>query len=144
MSKILAILAATLLALPAVQAQSEDGQHGHQRGEVRQKILEKFDADKDGKLSDSERAAAKAACKTRFEEKKKQFDTDADGKLNDAEREAARAAYSAKLKEKHPDLFAKIDSDHDGAISREEGKAAREQRREHRQERREHAQGTGK
>ncbi len=138
MSKILAILAATLITLPAVQAQSEDGKRGHQRGDVRQKILATFDTDKDGKLNEAERAAAKAACKARFEEKKNEFDSDGDGKLNDAERDAARAAISARLLEKHPELFAKIDSDHDGVISRDEGKAAREQRREHRRDRREH------
>jgi len=143
MIKILAILAATALVLPAA-TDGNASKREHHRGEVRQHVLEKFDADKDGKLSESERATAKAACKTRFEEKKKQFDTDSDGKLNDAERDAARAACSAKLKEKHPELFAKSDTDGNGEISREEGKAAREARHEHRQDRREHRKDAGK
>ena len=140
---ILAILAVTALVLPAA-TDGNGSKPEHRRGEARQRVLEKFDADKDGKLSESERAAAKAACKARFEEKKQQFDTDGDGKLNDTERDAARAACSAKLKEKHPELFAKIDTDGNGEISREEGKAAREQRHEHRQDRREHRQDAGK
>lgn len=128
MSRILTILAATLIALPAVHAaQSEGGQH--QRGDRKQQILDRFDTDKDGTLSESERAAAKAACKQRVLEK---FDTDKDGKLSDSEREAARAAFSARLKEKHPELFAKVDTDGDGVISKAEGQAARAWLREHR------------
>jgi len=101
MLKFITILAVATLALPAAEGTTgEAGQH--HRGELRQQVLEKCDADKDGKLTESERAAA-------------------------------RAAHSAQLKEKHPKLFAKIDSNGDGVISKEEGKAARQGRRERHQ-----------
>jgi len=130
MLKILAILAVTLITLPA--AVGDDVKAGkHHQGEFKQRLLEKFDTDKDGKLSESERAAAKAACK---QHRLDNFDADKDGKLSETERDAARAARSAKLKANHPKLFAKIDTNSDGVISREEAQAARERRREHHQE----------
>lgn len=132
MFKILAILAITALSLQAADGAAADGKH---RGEFKQALLEKFDTDKDGKLSDSERAAAKAQAKERLQEQKAKFDTDGDGKLSDSERDAARAAFAARLKEKHPQLFAKIDSNGDGTLSREEAQAARERLRAHRGER---------
>lgn len=125
MTKILAILAATLLTLPAAEGAAAGKGQGMHRGQFRQHVLEKFDTDKDGKLSEAERAAAKQACKDKV-------DTDNDGKVSDAERDAARAALSARLKEKHPELFAKVDKDGDGTISREEGQAARAWLRQHR------------
>lgn len=124
MNKILAILAATSLTLAAADGSAAEGRH---RGELKQAVLEKFDADKDGKLSESERAAAKAQAKERLHEAKEKFDADKDGKLSESEREAARAAISARIKEKHPQLFARIDSDGDGSLSREEFQAARGQ-----------------
>jgi hypothetical protein len=128
MTRILAILAATLLALPAAEGSAAGTGQGLHRGQFRQHLLKKFDADKDGKLSEAERAAAKQACKDKF-------DSDKDGKLSEAERDAARAAFSARLKEKHPELFAKVDKDGDGTISREEGQAARAWLRQHRGQR---------
>lgn len=125
MTKILAILAATLLALPAAEGAAASKGQGMHRGQLRQHLLEKFDTDKDGKLSEAERAAAKQA-------RKGKVDTDKDGKVSEAERDAARAALSARLKDKHPKLFAKVDTDGDGTISREEGQAARAWLRQHR------------
>lgn len=104
------------LAPAGAFAASEDGhqgRHAHQRGERHEKLLAKFDADKDGKIDHGEGKAVKAAHQEHH-----------------AEREA-------KLKEKHPELFAKIDKDQDGHIDHGEGKAFREERRE---ERREHHQ----
>jgi Ca2+-binding EF-hand superfamily protein len=132
MFKILAILAIATLTLQAAEGAANDGKH---RGEHKQAMLEKFDTDKDGKLSEAERAAAKEQGKHHLKELKAKFDTDGDGKLSDSERDAARAAFAARLKEKHPQLFAKIDSNGDGTLSREEAKAAREQLRAHRGER---------
>ncbi len=122
MTKILVILAVTLLALPA--AEGTAGGQGQHRGQFRQHLREKYDSDKDGKLSEAERAAARQACKDKA-------DTDKDGKLSEAERAAVRASISARLKEKHPELFAKVDKDGDGIISRQEGQAARAWRQQH-------------
>ena len=62
-------------------------------------ILERFDTDKDGKLSDEERAKARAEMAKRRggegrpsrEELIKKFDKDGDGELSAEEREAAKA-----------------------------------------------------
>ncbi len=132
MFKILAMLAIATLTLQAAEGAAGAGKH---RGEFKQALLEKFDADKDGKLSEAERAAAKGQVRERLQEAKEKFDADHDGKLSDSERDAARAAFAARLKEKHPQLFAKIDSNGDGTLSREEAKAAHEKLRAHRGER---------
>lgn len=119
MSKIVFLIAAVCLALPA--ADGPEACHG----KLREQAIQRFDSDHDGKMSDSERAAAKEAMQNRVNEARQQFDADHDGKLSDAERAAARAALAARLKQNHPDLFARIDSDHDGQLSKEEMEAAR-------------------
>ncbi|MFT5124313.1 MAG: hypothetical protein ACI9QL_005023 [Candidatus Omnitrophota bacterium] len=101
-------------------AQAEEGERKAPRGgrggpEMHKKMLEKFDADKDGKLNEDERAKAREEmAKHRGgpggpggrgpspEMKKKllaEFDADKDGKLNEDERAKARAA----MKERHGD-----------------------------------------
>lgn len=57
------------------------------------KVLEKYDTDKDGKLSDAEKAVMKA-------DGIKKFDKNGDGKLDDEEKKAARDEIKAKMKEK--------------------------------------------
>jgi hypothetical protein len=64
------------------------GMRGHHRGAMGGRMLERFDADKDGTLSVTERATAKAAMDARMLER---FDADKDGTLSDAERATARA-----------------------------------------------------
>ena len=58
-------------------------------------LLEKFDKDKDGKLSPEEREAMKAEREKATEEQRKvmleKFDTDKDGKISPEEREAIQA-----------------------------------------------------
>lgn len=137
MFKFAILLVAVCIALPAADdaGATTAGKHRkHGDGQIRQKLLERFDADKDGKLSDAEKAAAKAEHQKRVAK----FDTDGDGKLSEAERTAARAACAARLKEKHPEILAKIDTNADGVISKEEAQAARAWRHEHRGERSEH------
>lgn len=138
MFKILAILAVATLTLQAAEGTAGAGKH---RGEFKQAMLEKFDTDKDGTLSEAERAAAKAQVRERLHDAKEKFDADKDGKLSDSERDAARAAFAARLKENHPQLFAKIDSNGDGTLSREEAQAAREKMKAHRGERRDDRRG---
>ncbi len=71
---------------------------------VKQKLLEKFDANGDGNLTGQELQNAQAALQKQFggglngaginlEELKKKFDRDGDGKLNPEERAAAMAAF---------------------------------------------------
>lgn len=133
MRHLILLLVTTALVLPAAEGSAQPGAH---RGQLRQHLLQKFDADQDGKLSETERQAARAACQERRAAGKAKFDADQDGKLSETERAAARAAISAKIKEKHPELFKRIDTDGDGVISRDEGQAARQHLRERRQQRR--------
>ncbi|MBC8116582.1 MAG: hypothetical protein H7062_19490 [Candidatus Saccharimonas sp.] len=81
-------------------------------------ILKRFDKDGDGKLNDTERAAAKKAHEERGgrpgkpgqpgggdgklrEEILKRFDKDGDGKLNDEERAAAKKAHDERKNKKN-------------------------------------------
>jgi len=102
----LIILGALLGATAFAGAQDKPKRGG---GPVPPEILEKFDADKDGKLSKEEREAARAA-------REKEFDKDGDGKLNDEERKALREDNEKKL-------IARFDKDGDGKLSDEEKKA---------------------
>ncbi len=64
-----------------------------QKAEMKAKFMEKFDADKDGQISDAEKEAIKAEMKAKFMEK---FDADKDGQLSDAEKEAAKAEFQKR------------------------------------------------
>ncbi len=60
-------------------------------------FMEKYDTDKDGKISDQEREVVKADVKkvqdARQAEMLKKYDKDGDGKLSDAEKEAMREEF---------------------------------------------------
>jgi Ca2+-binding EF-hand superfamily protein len=77
---------------------------GVDQAAIRQKLLEKFDANGDGTLTGQELQNAQAALLKQFgaglgaaginlDELKKRFDTDGDGKLNQQEQAAAMAAF---------------------------------------------------
>ncbi|MDA1045259.1 MAG: hypothetical protein O3C57_08565, partial [Verrucomicrobia bacterium] len=82
--------------------------------------MARFDTDKDGKLSESEKAAAQ---EHRQKMMKKRFDKDGDGELN-AEEQAAFDAASEKHKGFEKKMLEKFDGDGDGVLSKEERKAA--------------------
>jgi hypothetical protein len=63
---------------------------------MKARMLERFDANKDGVLDPEEKAAAKAAFEQRRAEFVKRFDTNGDGKLDDTEREAARKEFRGR------------------------------------------------
>ncbi len=94
--------------------------------EVPAEVLEKFDADKDGQLSDDEKKAMHAEMKARMEARKakmlEKYDTDKSGELSDTEKEAMKADMEAR----HKALIEKYDADKDGKLSREEVKTARD------------------
>ena len=88
-----------------------------QKAEMKAKFMEKFDADKDGQISDAEKAAIKAdfeakkaEMKAKFEAKKaerkakfmEKFDTDKDGQISDAEKEAIKAEFAKRGGKKGP------------------------------------------
>ena len=69
------------------------------------RLLEKFDANKDGSLSEDEKAKAREAIKGKVGGAIRQrilqrFDEDKDGKLNDAERAKAKAAWQERAAKK--------------------------------------------
>jgi len=108
-----ALLGTGMLATAQDQPERPKGPHVPPPPE----ILEKFDKDGDGKLSEEERKAMREAMHARMEERHKEmlekFDTDKDGKLSPEEREKAREAMKAKMLEKY-------DKDGDGKLSDEE------------------------
>lgn len=118
-------LAIALAAITGATAQDEKPE-GKRHHPLPPAVLEKFDADKDGKLDEEERKAAHEAMKAKREEARKkmleEFDANDDGKLDEAERKAAHEAMKAK----RAALVEKYDSDGDGKLSREEIKAARD------------------
>ncbi|MGA9522742.1 MAG: EF-hand domain-containing protein [Myxococcaceae bacterium] len=92
---------------------------------VREKVLEKFDANRDGQLDESERQAMREAKRARMEERRQEmlqkFDANRDGQLDQIEREAAQ-------KQRAEARFKKLDADGNGVLSLEEfqaGKAGR-------------------
>ena len=137
---IISTLALTLLAAPALIAK-EGGQkdRGPKRGgDFHKEMMAKFDKDGDGKLSEDERAEAKAAhearreeMKARHEEMKKKFDADGDGKLSPEERKAAFEAQLASG-DLPPHMMKRIDTDGDGTVSDAEREAVRAQHEERR------------
>ena len=77
----------------------------------RAEVLDTFDADQDGQLSDAERAAMH---ETRTVDMIARLDTDQNGTLS-----AAEFAELAGRRRRMPD-FATVDANHDGAVSSEE------------------------
>ena len=87
----------------------------------RAQLLEQFDTDGDGTLSDAERQAAREARRAELLEK---YDADDDGTLSDAEREAAREARKAECAKAAgesaaltaPQTFVRGDANEDGTV----------------------------
>lgn len=157
-----ALALSTMVAIPGMAqdgnkgGKGQRGQRGGARSEdFRKQLLEKFDKDGDGKLSDEERAEARKEFeKTRGqrggaegrrrgpggpgggpggfnrEELIKQFDKDGDGKLSEEEQKAARA----QLEERRKETLKKFDKDGDGKLNDEERAAMRESLRANRPE----------
>ena len=86
----------------------------------RAEVIQKYDTNKDGQLSDQEKTALRADMKAKHEQMKQQmlakFDTNKDGKLDDAERQAAKNV-------RQEERFNKLDTDGNGQISLSEFKA---------------------
>ncbi|WP_455565031.1 EF-hand domain-containing protein [Akkermansia biwaensis] len=102
-----------------------------------QLVLEQYDTDKDGKLSDEEKAAVKAEIdkrmKARRDEMMKKYDKDGDGKLSREERQSMRDGWAKahpeavkKMEERRAEMMKKYDKDGDGKLSDEEKKVRAE------------------
>lgn len=76
------------------------------RGPMHAKLMQRFDLDQDGKLSEAERAALKQAAEERRAQHAQnrkdvlaRFDQDGDGKLGDAERKSMKDAWQKFLQQ---------------------------------------------
>ncbi|MBM4038851.1 MAG: EF-hand domain-containing protein [Planctomycetes bacterium] len=97
MKKLMLIAAMALIGLPALAA--DEGAPGPGKGlreRIRERVLEKFDKDADGKLGPQERAAAREALVDRVMQR---FDKDGDGKLSREELTQALGALRQKFQE---------------------------------------------
>ena len=95
---ILAIIVSSSAFLAAAAAPDAGGPRAE--GKHHQEMLEKFDANHDGKLDDGEKATARAALADRLKAKHSdllaKLDADHDGQLSEAEMKAGRAELRAK------------------------------------------------
>jgi len=128
--------------------QQEGKPHGEKRGktppngERHKRHLEKFDKDKDGKLSDEERRAARDEIAKGFgqrgdkmrEHMLKKFDKDGDGKLSETERQEAhremrrhKGIMSDRMTKAKKRFMKQFDTDGDGKTSKEEKVAAKKE-----------------
>ncbi len=114
--------------------------------DVRKRMLEEYDTDRNGRLDDAEREALRAAMAQRQRsapgldrrELAKRFDKDGDGRLNDEERQAAMQSGfggaagqarqgSAMLRPAdRAEIMKRFDKDNDGQLSEAERSAARD------------------
>jgi len=139
------VIGGVLAAAYAEDAPAREGKRPGRPGgeEMRAKILEKFDANKDGKLDETERAEARkamaerarAGAQDRRENILEKFDENKDGKLDEAERAKAKAAFLAKIDEPgplHEMMLRRFDEDKDGKLSdAEKAKAVAEFEKRH-------------
>lgn len=118
---IFALAALTLSAAMVSSPARADGDH-------RARMIERFDANRDGQVDRTEFMAAR-------DERFVAMDGDADGIVTQAEWDAAVAAYRAehatdaddgKDGDRHARWFGKIDADGDGSVTRAEFEAAAE------------------
>ena len=117
----------TALGLTASLASARGGRPGHGTGSPRPlpaDVLEKYDTDGDGVLSDAEKAAMRAAMEAERAAARAEFiakyDADGDGVLNAEERAAARAAMEAEKLAALTEKFNALDTDASGGLSAEE------------------------
>ena len=113
----LAILVASVTAGGAIALAHEGATDGARRAQ----ILEKFDANHDGKLDDAEKAAMREQMKAMRAQRREQilarFDANRDGKLDDGERKVMIDTIAAER-------FKKLDANGDGVLSLDEFRAA--------------------
>lgn len=84
------------------------------------KLVQKYDTNGDGVLSDQEKAAARAQRQGGGGGLMKRLDTNGDGVLSDAERQAG----FARMQQKNPQKFKQLDINGDGQIDAAEAAAA--------------------
>jgi EF hand len=91
----------------------------------RERLRRHFDADKDGALSESEKAAAREAVKNRAGNLRAKADANGDGTLDETERNKAREQFRGKAGALRQRLLQHFDEDKDGQLSEAERAKAR-------------------
>ena len=120
----------------AVRKMNQDGECANKQNmERKQAMLEKFDTDGDGKLSEEEKAEARKAMQEKKQQREermlKRFDADGDGQLSDAEKAEAKK-QKEQMQEKMKkagvnieEIRKQFDADGDGQLSEQERAQAR-------------------
>lgn len=129
--------------LPQCPAWKQGPGHGPRRAmgtkpQRRQQMLERFDADGDGKLSDEERATARETLKAEAQERRDEhfarMDANGDGLISKEEFDADFEKRQQERQKRCEEIKARFDADGDGKLSAEERAAAREAMCQRRQE----------
>lgn len=136
------IVSLALIGPVTLFAEEEEGDYSHHsfdKGGPQKEVIEKFDKDGDGKLSEEEKEAAREEHRKRMkEEMLKRFDKDGDGKLSEKEEEAAREEHKQKM-------LKEFDKNGDGELSHEERRAMHREMMQKRwgEKKRRHCEGKG-
>jgi hypothetical protein len=121
------VLAAFLLLGSGI-ALADPGAGGPRHHGMRQKLMERFDTNRNGQLEPAEKAEAErfvAARKAERQQKRlAKFDQNRDGQLDTAELAAADAFRAQKKAERRQRRFAQLDQNGDGVISKAEFESA--------------------
>lgn len=124
-----ALAASLLLGSGIAMAGPSSPGHLGGRHAMRQKLVERFDSNRNGQLEPAEKAEAErflAARKAERQQKRiARFDSNRDGQLDSAELAAADAFRAQKKAERRQRRFDKLDQNKDGVISRDEFSAGR-------------------
>lgn len=127
-------LLAGLLVPAALLAQPGEGPGAgpgpKRQGPPPKRMLERFDADGDGMLSEAERETARKEHQARKAEMLKDYDADGDGTLSKQERAKVREELGPppeQRKARQDKMKERFDEDGDGVLSEAEREKAREQ-----------------
>ncbi|MFM7182006.1 MAG: hypothetical protein ACKO2G_11160 [Verrucomicrobiales bacterium] len=131
--KTILLTTTAMLAFAITASANPEGPRPHRPGGPPKALLEKFDTDGDGKLSEQEREAAKAAMEEKRAAIIAKYDKDGDGKLNEEERKAAKEEWK-ELHGERPNppggpsrerILKRFDKDGDGKLNEQEREAAK-------------------
>lgn len=102
---------------------NRDGKIGPLEQKRMERLQAEADTNKDGVISDEERAAMRERMIERRKKVMEEFDADKDGTLNEDERAALTASLKERREAKRKEMLAKYDKDGDGVLNQEERQA---------------------
>ena len=104
---------------------NRDGKIGPMERQRIMRLRAEADTNKDGIISDEERAAMRERIMEKRQKVLEEFDTDGDGQLNEDERSALQASIQERRDARRKEILAKYDKDGDGKLNPEERQALR-------------------